>query len=320
MNKETPSPPAIFLMGPTASGKTDLALTIANDWPVEVISVDSALIYREMNIGTAKPDKNFLKKLPHFLIDIRDPDQMYSAADFRRDALALMHEITDRGSMPLLVGGTMLYYKVLVDGLASLPATDDDIRKKVLTEAEQIGWPAMHEKLTKVDPKASASIHPNHSQRIQRALEVFYMTGEQMSAIQSQQVSEPLPFNLLQLALWPIDRQQLHSRIAQRFQKMLDQGFIDEVRHLRQSFTLNASMTSMRAVGYRQAWEYLEGRINYDLFLEQGIAATRQLAKRQFTWMRKWPDLHRLNVNFDDSDPLSDPYCEIYSKISKLVD
>ena len=287
MNAQQGLPPAIFLMGPTASGKTDLAEKLAEQWPVEVISVDSALIYRDMNIGTAKPDADFLQRLPHFLVDIRNPDQAYSAADFRRDALEHMHAIVSRGHIPLLVGGTMLYYKVLLEGLAELPATDPDIRQQLTERAEKLGWPAMHEQLKAVDPASAANIHPNHSQRIQRALEVYHSAGEPMSVILQRQPPQSLPFNALQFALWPSDRQQLHQRIALRFRQMLDQGFVDEVRTLRQRYELQESMMSMRAVGYRQAWDYLEGRIESDQLFDQGVAATRQLAKRQFTLAAK---------------------------------
>lgn len=320
MNKVPALPPAVFLMGPTASGKTDLALAMAAHWPVEVISVDSALVYRGMDIGTAKPDAGFLHRLPHFLIDIRNPDQAYSAADFRRDALPLMRDIAARGNIPLLVGGTMLYYKVLLEGIAELPATDEQVRKQVLEEADQLGWPALHEKLAAIDPVTAKQLHPNHSQRIQRALEVYYLTGEPMSVIQARQIAEPLLFNVLQLGLWPTDRAALHRRIAMRFEQMLARGFVEEVEHLRTQYGLRADMMSMRAVGYRQVWEFLEKRINRDQLVEQGIAATRQLAKRQFTWLRKWSNLNQLEIDFTNNNGVKSQNAPILSEISRMMD
>ncbi len=312
-------PSAIFLMGPTACGKTALAESIAQRFPIEVISVDSALIYRHMNIGTAKPDADFLARLPHHLIDIRDPDERYSAADFRRDALPLMTAITARGNIPLLVGGTMLYFKVLLEGIAELPPTDDAIRQQILSDAKQWGWPAMHQRLADIDPLTAAALHPNHSQRIQRALEVYYCSGEALSSHQARQRLEALPYRVAQLALWPEARSDLHARIAQRFDTMLKKGLVNELRELRHNFDLHQDMPSMRAVGYRQSWDFLEQRIDNQQLLEQGLAATRQLAKRQLTWLRKWPNLHRLRVDFDG------PWCSertietSLQKISKLL-
>lgn len=287
-------------MGPTASGKTDLALEIAQHYPIEVISVDSALVYREMNIGTAKPDKEFLKKLPHFLIDICNPDQVYSAADFRRDALQKMQEITTRGNIPLLVGGTMLYFKVLLEGLADIPEVSPGIRETILNEAELHGWPALHEELQKVDPEAAQRIHPNHSQRIQRALEVFRGTGKSLSEFHQEQNEQLFDFRVLQIVLMG-DRKVLHQRIEQRFAQMLEQGFIEEVRGLRSNYQLNPELPSMRAVGYRQVWQFLDGEFDRDDLYEKGCAATRQLAKRQHTWLRKWPNLQLLDTNRRDS-------------------
>jgi len=306
-------------MGPTACGKTALSESIAQHFPVEVISVDSALIYRQMNIGTAKPDADFLARLPHHLIDIRDPDQRYSAADFRRDALPLMADITARGHIPLLVGGTMLYFKVLLEGIAELPPADAAIRQQILSDAEQLGWQAMHQRLAAVDPSTAAALHPNHSQRIQRALEVYYSSGETLSSHQARQQLEALPYRVAQLALWPAERSELHARIAQRFDQMLQQGLVDELRALRQNFDLHPDMPSMRSVGYRQSWDFIERRISEQQLREQGVAATRQLAKRQLTWLRKWPSLHRLGADLHCnkvSDQLIDASLQ---KISKLL-
>ena len=306
-------------MGPTACGKTALAESIAQHFSVEVISVDSALIYRHMNIGTAKPDADFLARLPHHLIDIRDPDQRYSAADFRRDALNLMADITARGHIPLLVGGTMLYFKVLLEGIAELPPADATIRQEILSDAEKLGWQAMHQRLASVDPSTAAALHPNHSQRIQRALEVYYISGETLSSHQERQHFEGLPYRVAQLALWPDERSELHARIAQRFNQMLRQGLVDELRTLRRNFDLHPDMPSMRSVGYRQSWDYLEKRISSQQLREQGEAATRQLAKRQLTWLRKWPHLHRLSANFDQGQVASH-WLEIsLQKISRLL-
>lgn len=318
MNPAEQRPLAVALMGPTACGKTDLALLLSRRFPVEVISVDSALIYRGMDIGTAKPDAAFLKELPHHLIDIRNPDEPYSVAEFRRDALELMTGINERGNIPLLVGGTMMYFKVLRDGLADLPATDPDLRRQISEEAELLGWPAMYRKLQQIDPDTAAQLHPNHSQRIQRALEVFYSCGETLSVLQSRQCEADLPFRLLQLALWPDDRILLHQRIKQRFENMLRQGFLAEVENLRASYRLDAGLMSMRAVGYRQVWDYLEGNCDYDEMVRRGVAATRQLAKRQLTWLRKWPGLVRLGIDFEQSAPLDPLIDRIARNIEEL--
>lgn len=309
-------PPAVFLMGPTASGKTDLAEQLAARYPFEVISVDSALIYRDMNIGTAKPDAALQQRLPHQLIDIIDPDQSYSAADFRRDALPLMADIVARGNTPLLVGGSMLYFKVLREGLAELPAADAALRGEILAEAAELGWPALHRRLATIDPEAAAALHPNHSQRIQRALEVYYSSGETLTAYQRRQSLSPLPYRIAQIALWPSDRAQLHRRIEQRFEQMLHGGLIEEVATLRHRYTLTADMPSMRAVGYRQVWDHLEGDIDRQQLLERGVAATRQLAKRQLTWLRKWPDLQRVEVNYVKSLPDVAIFDDILRKIA----
>lgn len=286
-------PPVIFLMGPTASGKTDLALALAEHYPVEVISVDSALVYRGMDIGTAKPDQGFLQRLPHFLIDVCDPNEIYSAARFRKDALSLIESIVDRGNVPLLVGGTMLYFKILLEGIAEIPEIPAGIRQSILDQAERLGWPALHERLREVDPQSAARIHPNHSQRIQRALEVFEAFAEPLSAFHARQQAQTLPFRALQLCL-DVPREHLHQRIGLRFDAMLAKGFVGELSQLRQDYELHQNMPSMRAVGYRQVWQYLDGEISAEELREQGCAATRQLAKRQCTWLRKWSDLHRI--------------------------
>ena len=292
-------PPAVFLMGPTASGKTALAVHLVEHLPLEIISVDSALVYRGMDIGTAKPDAETLARAPHHLLDIRDPAETYSAAAFCEDARRLMAGITGRGRVPLLVGGTMLYFRALLHGLDDLPKADPALRKEIEAEAAEWGWPALHAELARVDPVTATRLAPNDSQRIGRALEIFRLRGLPMSA-QLQQVSSELPYRVLQLALLPSDRAALHQRIAARFDAMLADGLIDEVRALRQTCALNAAMPSMRAVGYRQAWAYLEGEIDLTQLRDQGIAATRQLAKRQLTWMRSWPGVVELDCLADD--------------------
>lgn len=290
------NPPAIFLMGPTASGKTGAAAALVSRLPVEIISVDSALVFKEMNIGTAKPDAATLAVAPHHLIDLIAPTSAYSVASFRADALRLMAEITGRGKIPLLVGGTMLYFKGLQEGLSGLPEADPAIRARLDARAALIGWPAMHEKLALVDPATAARLKPNDVQRIQRALEVFELTGEAMSALFAKQRNEALPYNLLKIALVPSDRKVLHERIAIRFEQMLKDGFVDEVKHLIKKYpTLTAESTSMRCVGYRQALEYLAGEYDFAELRDRGIFATRQLAKRQLTWLRGMDDVVELD-------------------------
>jgi len=292
-------PPAIFLMGPTASGKTALAVSLVERFPLEIISVDSALVYRGMNIGTAKPDAATLARAPHHLLDIRDPTEAYSAAAFCDDARRLMADIVARGRVPLLVGGTMLYFRALLQGLDDLPRADAALRKQLEAEAAARGWPALHAELAAVDPVAAARLAPNDSQRIGRALEIFRLTGTPMSALLDRAQSE-LPYRVLQLALIPSDRAVLHQRIAARFDAMLAEGLIDEVETLRQTHALTPGLPSMRAVGYRQAWAYLDGDIDLKALREQGIAATRQLAKRQLTWLRSWPDAVVLDCLAED--------------------
>lgn len=309
-------PPAIFLMGPTASGKTDLAIRLCERLPCDIISVDSAMIYRGMDIGTAKPKAEELARAPHRLIDICDPAERYSAADFRRDALREMAEITRAGRIPLLVGGTMMYFKALLSGMSDLPSASRELRAQIEAEAGERGWQALHDELARMDPIAAARIHPNNRQRLMRAVEVIRLTGKPISGFwQGEGVaassgvaesvikdypyftqwqadeSSSLPYTVVQLAVAPAERRILHDRIRQRFLAMLDQGFLDEVRSLMARGDLNPELPSMRCVGYRQAWSYLAGECDYDSFVAQGIAATRQLAKRQLTWLRKWPDV-----------------------------
>jgi tRNA dimethylallyltransferase len=313
-------PPAIFLLGPTAAGKTDLALELARSLPCELISVDSALVYRGMDIGSAKPSKQLLAEFPHQLIDIRDPAQSYSAAEFRSDALQAMSAATARGRIPLLVGGTMLYYKALLEGLAEMPAADAAIRAELEAQAARDGWQALHDELLAVDPESAARIHPNDPQRLTRALEVYRVSGLSMTAHRQHQQAQSLalaasggsslPYNVVQLAIAPTDRQVLHARIAQRFAQMLEQGFIEEVQALRARGDLLATMPSIRAVGYRQVWDYLDGRLNREEMLERGVIATRQLAKRQFTWLRGWADLHWLDSLACDNLPRALKYLQ----------
>lgn len=287
-------------MGPTASGKTDLAIRLRQQLPVELISVDSALIYKDMDIGTAKPDADELAQAPHRLIDIRDPAQSYSAADFRADALKEMADIVAQGRIPLLVGGTMLYYKALLEGLSPLPAADPAIRAQIEQEAADKGWQAMHEELVRIDPVSGARIHPNDPQRLSRALEVFRISGKTLTELTKTQ-GDALPYRVHQFAITPTDRAVLHRRIEQRFEKMIEAGFEQEVRALYERGDLHPDLPSIRCVGYRQMWEYLDGQCSLDEAVFRGICATRQLAKRQITWLRSWKDLTWL----DSSDPES---------------
>ena len=280
-------PLAIFLMGPTASGKTDLAIQLRQQLPVEVISVDSALIYRGMDIGTAKPSKAELALAPHRLIDICDPAESYSAANFRTDALREMQEISAQGKIPLLVGGTMLYYKALLEGLSPLPSADEKVRSEIEAKAALVGWGGLHQELSKIDPISAQRINPNDSQRINRALEVFYLTGKTLTELTAQK-GEALPYDILQFAIAPEQREVLHRRIEQRFHKMIELGFQQEVEKLYRRPDLNENLPSIRCVGYRQMWEYLRGDYHHDEMVFRGICATRQLAKRQITWLRGW--------------------------------
>ncbi|MBV6524274.1 tRNA (adenosine(37)-N6)-dimethylallyltransferase MiaA [Ursidibacter maritimus] len=280
-------PLAIFLMGPTASGKTDLAIQLRQTLPVEVISVDSALIYKGMDIGTAKPNQAELALAPHRLIDILDPAESYSVANFREDALREMADITAQGKIPLLVGGTMLYYKGLLDGLSPLPSANTQIRAEIEAKAEKLGWDSLHQELLNIDPISAQRINPNDSQRINRALEVFYLSGKTMTELTAQQ-GESIPYDILQFAIAPQERSVLHQRIEQRFHKMIELGFEQEVQRLFKRQDLHPDLPSIRCVGYRQMWEYLAGEVSLDEAIYKGICATRQLAKRQITWLRGW--------------------------------
>ncbi len=310
MNNDSKLPLAIFLMGPTASGKTGVAVAMAQALPVEIISVDSALVYRDMNIGTAKPDAATLARAPHHLIDIRDPTEAYSAAAFRRDALRLMHDITGRGKIPLLVGGTMLYFKALREGLSDLPESIPEVRTALDAEIAQQGIEYMHRQLAKVDAQTAMRLPATDTQRIQRALEVYRITGQPMSVLLQQQVRDKFPYHILALALIPAARNVLHQRIAARFQAMLERGLVDELRSLRAKYPLQPDMTSMRCVGYRQAWQYIEGEISAAELLAQGIAATRQLAKRQHTWLRSMPDIIEIDCLMENlAEKINEKIC-----------
>ena len=284
-------PPAILLMGPTATGKTALAIELVKRFPCEIISVDSAMIYRGMDIGTAKPSADVLRIAPHRLIDIRDPIENYSAGEFRRDALQHMQEIAAAGRIPLLVGGTMLYFHVLQRGIAELPQASAELRAELDARAARDGWPALHVELKRVDPEAAARIHPNDPQRIQRALEVYGLAGKSLSELQRDGQVEPLPYRLIKLGLAPATRQLLHARIAERFRAMMAAGFLDEVRQLSQIEGLTAEHPSMRSVGYRQIREFLDRGGRLETAVERGIVATRQFAKRQLTRLRAEPDV-----------------------------
>lgn len=316
-------PPAIFLMGPTASGKTDLAIALTKVLPCDIISVDSALIYRGMDIGSAKPDAATLAEAPHRLINIKDPDESYSVAEFYRDALAEMQEISARGRIPLLVGGTMMYFRVLRDGIAALPSANEAVRAEINKEAEIHGWAHLHAQLQTVDPVSAKRIKPSDTQRLQRALEVYRVSGKTLTEFwQAQEKPSPdsvvkknrtgnddkadytncgggllpVPYRLVQFAIAPKERALLHERIAQRFRIMLAEGFVHEVETLYKAGKYSADLPSMRCVGYRQVWDYLDGKLDYEQMVERGIIATRQLAKRQLTWLRSWPDLRWLET------------------------
>ena len=283
-------PPVIFLMGPTAAGKTDLAVRIRHHLPCEIISVDSAMVYRGMDIGTAKPDKAVLAVAPHRLIDICDPSDAYSAARFCKDALTAINDIQQRGKIPLLVGGTGLYFRSLELGITDLPAANQELRRRLEEEAESLGWGHLHQRLIEVDPQAAARIHPHDPQRIQRALEVYEITGISMTDHFADGRCQPFACNVFKIILAPQDRQRIHERGKLRFLQMLDAGLIEEVRGLYQRGDLHASLPSMRMVGYRQIWQYLDGQLEYQQMCEYAIVATRQLAKRQMTWCRSEQD------------------------------
>jgi len=277
-----------------------LACQLYDAFPSEIISVDSALVYKDLNIGSAKPSQEELNQYPHHLIDIRDPSEPYSAMDFRTDALRLMDEITQRGKTPILVGGTMMYFKFLLEGAAKLPVADESIRHKIEEDAKLNGWPAIHAQLMQVDPESAARLSPNDPQRVQRALEVYLISGKSLTQHWAEQEITPFPYKVLQFALCPKERKTLHVRIEKRFNDMLEQGFIEEVKALQDRGDLDASLPAIRAVGYRQVWEYLNGELSYDEMVFKGVVATRQLAKRQITWLRSWSDLHWLESEADN--------------------
>jgi tRNA dimethylallyltransferase len=285
-------PLAVFLMGPTASGKTAVAVELVQRLPLEIISVDSALVYRGMDIGTAKPDAATLALAPHRLIDIRDPGEAYSAAQFRADALHEMESICARGNTPLLVGGTMLYFRALEQGLSDLPGADPEVRAQLEARAAEIGWAAMHQRLAAVDAESAARIHPNDPQRIQRALEVYELTGVALSELCRRGSETPPNYRFLKIVLAPPEREVLHRRIEARLDAMLEQGFLDEVQRLRRRGDLDARFPALRAVGYRQAWMYLEGELSADEWVDRALVATRQYARRQLTWLRAEAGAH----------------------------
>ncbi len=311
---QTKQAPAIFLMGPTASGKTAAAVAAYQALPVELISVDSALVFQEMNIGTAKPDAHKLSLAPHHLIDMVHPTQAYSAASFREDALARMAEITARGKVPLLVGGTMLYFKALEFGLSGMPQADPNIRAQIDAEAAENGWGAIHEKLANIDPETAARLKPTDVQRLQRALEVYLITGQTMTALHQAQEAKPFPYALTKIALVPSDRKVLHARIAARFNAMFKEGLVKEVTDLIEKYpTLTPDSTAMRCVGYRQVLSHLNGEYDLSECLDRGVFATRQLAKRQLTWLRSMQDLIEI-------DCLSEQYIdEVLTKIRHAI-
>ncbi|MDX2320180.1 MAG: tRNA (adenosine(37)-N6)-dimethylallyltransferase MiaA [Moritella sp.] len=295
-----PLPKAIFLMGPTASGKTDLAIELTKKLPCEIISVDSALIYKDMDIGSAKPTAAELAEAPHRLINIIDPAMSYSAADFRADALKHMQAITDAGKIPLLVGGTMLYFKVLLEGLSPVPTSVPEIRLAIEAEAKLRGWESLHQELSLYDPESAARLHKNDAQRVCRAVEVYRLTGKSLTEL-TQQKGDPLPYDVSQFAIAPTDKAVLHERIERRFKLMIAAGFEAEVQALYQRDDLHLDLPSMRCVGYRQMWEYLDGKMDHDEMVFRGVVATRQLAKRQMTWLKSWNDLTWLDSKADDN-------------------
>ncbi len=310
----TALPPALCLIGPTASGKTDLALAIVQRFPVEIISLDSAQVFIGMDIGTAKPDRETLARFPHHLIDLITPEERYSAAQFRTDALRTMAEITARGKTPLLVGGTMLYFKALIEGLAELPPADPAMRALIDAEAAARGWPTLHAELALLDPVTAARLAPTDAQRIQRALEVLRLTGSPLGDFWQRQPEAALPYQMLNIALAAPERKLLHERIAQRFRSMLATGLVDEVAHLRLKYQLTADLPAMRCVGYRQVWEMLEGMLPAVELADRGIFATRQFAKRQLTWLRALRESGAVDIEFDLAESAT------AAKILQLID
>lgn len=310
-NELNKQPPVICLMGPTASGKTALAMALYDKLPCEIISVDSALVYRGMDIGTAKPTTEELAKYPHRLIDLIEPTKSYSAADFCKDALTAIAEIRAKGKIPLLVGGTMMYFKSLIEGISPLPEADPAVRKVIEQEAEQFGWQAMHEQLAEVDPIAAQRIHPNDPQRLTRALEVYRLTGNTLTQLIATK-GDSVSGDVLQFAIMPKQRSTLHQRIELRFNQMIAQDFEQEVVKLKERGDLHENLPSIRCVGYRQMWQYLHGECSHDEMVFRGICATRQLAKRQLTWLRSWPNLQWLDM--EDESNLQ----QVLSSLSKL--
>ena len=308
---ESNQPPVICLMGPTASGKTALAMALQEALPCDIVSVDSALIYRDMNIGTAKPTKVELAQYPHRLIDLRDASESYSAADFCRDALAEIAEIRSNNRIPLLVGGTMMYFKSLIEGISPLPTANAEIRQEIEREALAKGWQAMHDQLAEIDPVSALRIHPNDPQRLTRALEVYRLTSNTLTQL-TQIKGAKLGGNVLQLAITPQERSTLHERIALRYQQMIAMGFEQEVIKLKSRGDLHQDLPAIRCVGYRQMWQYLDGEFDHDEMIFRGVCATRQLAKRQLTWLRNWPDLHWLTT--DDNTNLAQVLSLLNSK------
>ena len=307
-------PPALLIMGPTASGKTKLAIEAAQTLDGEVISVDSALVFRGMDIGTAKPDLKEREGVPHHLIDILDPSERYSTGQFQKDALSLMIDIAQRGRLPILAGGTMLYFHGLIHGISSLPPADPSVRETLEKEASLTSWTALHDRLRGIDPVAAERIHPNDPQRIQRALEIYHITGRPMTDVIAENPPPPPSFRYIPVLISPSDRQTLASRIQLRFETMLQMGFIDEVSALRRRGDLHPDLPAMRAVGYRQVWEHLDGLNSFEEMREKGITATRQFAKRQLTWLRK--ETYQLTI---ESEALSSP-AETIRQIAKLLD
>lgn len=305
-------PPAIFIMGPTASGKTDLAVDLVDKYPCELISVDSALVFKDMDIGTAKPDEDTLAHAPHKLISFLDPSESYSAADFRRDALAEMKAATDAGKVPVLVGGTMLYFRALEQGLADMPNADPAIREKLTLEAETNGWQSLHDRLAQIDPESAARIHPNDPQRLQRALEVYEISGVSMTELHKRAAVNAFPYRLLKIALIPSNREWLRERAALRFDLMIEAGFIDEVKALYRRGDLHENLPAIRSVGYRQAWDYLAGKVDYEEMRNRAIIATRQLAKRQLTWLRS-------EKRISTHDPLNHDTSSILAEIDAFL-
>ncbi|MRX27570.1 tRNA (adenosine(37)-N6)-dimethylallyltransferase MiaA [Kangiella sp. HZ709] len=298
-------------MGPTAAGKTELAIKLVQEHDCEIISVDSAMVYKSLDIGSAKPSEQELALAPHRLIDICDPSEPYSAARFRDDALRQMAQIVANGKIPLLVGGTMLYYKTLLEGMNNLPDSNPDIRQQLQQELNEQGLAYMHQKLNAVDSDSAKRINANDPQRILRALEVFAISGKPLSQLHNEQETEEFPYDVLQIALLPSDRAVLHQRIEQRFHQMIDQGLLDEVQKLYQRGDLNIDLPAIRSVGYRQIWQFLAGELSKDEAIERAIIATRQLAKRQFTWLRSWSNLNSLQSDQD--------FKSLYKSVNQLL-